>query len=90
MTQPSRWTHPSHARGVKSQNLEGLFRGKKLTDAQIHAYCLAGKYGEAARLRAEAADALRVRDGKPKRRVAQTAESKHIQQLKDLIDDLTE
>lgn len=44
MSNEKKWTHPIHARGVKSPKLD--VRGSKLlTDKDIHKYAKAGYYG---------------------------------------------
>ena len=39
------WTHPVHGRGVKSPDFSRGIIGALLTDARIHHYALAGRYG---------------------------------------------
>lgn len=39
------WTHPTHARGVKSPTLASAHIGKPLTDSDIARYELLGFYG---------------------------------------------
>lgn len=39
------WTHPVHGRGVKSHDFSRGIIGALLTDARIHHYALAGRYG---------------------------------------------
>lgn len=58
MEKTSNWTHPLHARGVRSGTINAHLRGP-LTNAAIHRYALAGYYGDAAKQRAERADVIR-------------------------------
>lgn len=46
------WTHPSHARGVRSAWPTNE-RGPILSDRKIFQYALAGRYGDAERIKAE-------------------------------------
>lgn len=46
------WRHPIHAQGIRSPQIS--LRGDVLTDKQIHAYALAGRYGETEKLKAQA------------------------------------
>lgn len=44
MAKESKWTHPSHARGVQSPRLD-VRGGKLLSDKQIDKYVREGRYG---------------------------------------------
>lgn len=41
----SKWTHPIHARGVRSPKIDFGHVGKVLTDKQIDEYARQGRYG---------------------------------------------
>jgi len=42
---PSKWTHPIHARGVRSPKMDFGHVGKILTNRQIDKYARSGRYG---------------------------------------------
>jgi hypothetical protein len=44
MPKESKWTHPTHARGVQSPRLD-VRGGKLLSDKQIDKYAREGRYG---------------------------------------------
>lgn len=55
-TKKSRWTHPIHARGVRSPDFKTATVKGVLTDAQIHKYAKLGHYGTENQSAAIAAD----------------------------------
>lgn len=72
-----KWTHPIHARGVRSPRLD--VRGAKLlTDKDIHKYAKAGYYGTEVQAHAHASEPV-----KKKRNVSPLAAAKRL--LKELL-----
>lgn len=77
MPNEKRWTHPIHARGVKSPKLD--VRGSKLlTDKDIHKYAKAGYYGTETQ-----AHALASEPKAKKRKMSPIAAAKRL--LKELL-----
>lgn len=76
-TNERRWTHPIHARGVKSPRLD--VRGSKLlTDKDIHNYAKVGYYGTEVQQHAQASEPTKKR-----KKVSPFAAAKRL--LKELL-----